>query len=448
MADFINSTTSSKDVIIRRLVILSSNGVVRDITKIFQSIAIYEDIHSQGISGSINLTDGNDMIGDLELHGNELLSISFGKPGEKESDGYSKTFRIYKVGDREPEGNIQSYTVFFCSEEIIFSNQLSISRSFKDADYTTYVRNICNILKINGLKLNYGNFEKSFGSNNIVLTRYKPFEAIDYFAKYAFNDNESAFLFFENRDGFNFMSLERLFSRPTLTKLKYSTARLDMDQTSAPFSLANEIQKFKFDSSFDVLKNTQTSSYSGRLFTLDLINQQYKKRDYSYATMNPKNMMDKTIPINDAKNRNDKGLHQEFETEINFQMTNLEQKNSEYFLSKVQRPLSTNVERILMQRKMQLSMLENTTVECVVPGNTLYTVGYMVDFDMPAFTRNDASNRLIDPFHSGKYLITAVRHYIAEGGRHTTALRLAKNSSSATYTRASNSDAYKKARSI
>ena len=128
MADFINSTTSSKDVIIRRLVILSSNGVVRDITKIFQSIAIYEDIHSQGISGSINLTDGNDMIGDLELHGNELLSISFGKPGEKESDGYSKTFRIYKVGDREPEGNIQSYTVFFCSEEIIFSNQLSISR--------------------------------------------------------------------------------------------------------------------------------------------------------------------------------------------------------------------------------------------------------------------------------------------------------------------------------
>jgi hypothetical protein len=448
MDDFINQTSALTDVVIYRLLLVNSQGTVKDLTKTFDSISIFEDIFAYGISGTITIQDGNDIPGEMEIHGNEFITISFGRPGATEKERYSKTFRVYKISDRQPLKNIQSYTIHFCSEEIIFSNQMTITKTFKDSGYTGYVREICGMLRINGLKLNPGNFENAQGTNNVTLTAQKPFDAIDLFAKYSFNDNNSTFLFFENRDGFNFLSLDALFARAPITKLKYSQAMQVLDQSKSPFQLINEIQKFRFPSTFDIMKNVNHGAYSGTLYTLDLITQKYTRRGYSLTQLSPKNFTDGLIPVNAAKNRNEKSMLEEFGSNVNYQLTNLEQKNSPYFVSRIERPLPTNIERTLMQRKMQLALLENASLECMIPGNVFMTVGAMVEFDMPSFTRNEESSRYLDPFMSGKYLIASVRHVVQQGGKYNTVVKLVKNSSSAYYSNGTDSENYKKVRNL
>lgn len=443
-----SKTTSSRDVIVDEITIVGSNGLILQFQSAFSGLNIYEDIFSSVVSGEIFINDGVDAYSRLGIHGNEYITIRFSKPNAKAGEKFERTFRIYKCSDRKPSGNIQQYTLYFCSEEAIFSNQLIVSKAFKGSSFTEYAKSVCKMLKVNKAKMRGINFETSFGDHDVTVTKQKPLDAIQFFAKNAYNDHESTFIFFENNDGFNFRSLESLFNREPLISLKYSTAKLVNDPAESPFALVNEVANFKFDNSFDIMKNTQTSGYSGKLYTLDLINQTYKSKNYSIATIKNQHLMiDDNFPLNSSRNRNDKAMYEEFDTSVNFALTNYDQKNNPYLLSKVYRPQATNIEKTLLQRKMQLQLLENTTLECQVPGHPIYSAGYTVEFDIPAMTPNQQNQRIIDPFHSGKYLITAVRHTLTPKDGLQTFLRLAKNSSASQYD-TGNTNEYKKARSL
>lgn len=452
MAD-INNNTSTRDVIIHELSIINSLGEVKDITSLFNVINIYEDVFMPVVSGSIQLIDGVDLFSSMGLHGNEYLYISFSRPGQSASDQkYKRTFRIYKATERKPAGKTQaqSYVLHFCSEELLFSNQLTLSRKLTGKNSRNYAVNICIYdLKVNRKKLNVNNFENSFGSTNFMLTRYKPLEALEYLASQSYNENESTFMFFENKDGFNFISLEGLFKREVITKLNFNTAKLTQEQSTAPFANANDINDFRFNTSFDVLSNTKNSAYNGRLFTLDLITQKYKKSDYSLVnSFNKRIMMDGFFPLNNAKNRNEKAIYEEYETQIDYWLTNKGQTNNPYFVSKGFRVVETGVEKTLMQRRVQLNLLRSTELNCIVPGNPFYSAGYLVEFDMPAFTPSTEGERTIDPYHSGKYLITAVRHTITPSDGLQTVLTLCKNSIAAPFDLATEREEFRKARNF
>ena len=92
-----------------------------------------------------------------------------------------------------------------------------------------------------------------------------------------------------------------------------------------------------------------------------------------------------------------------------------------------------------MQRESLLNLLNNTVLNCTVPGNTLFTVGNIVEVEMPSFASNLPNMRNIDPYLSGKYLITAVRHVLVPSGGHQTLLTVNKNSLSSPLDRADKS---------
>lgn len=445
-----NNTSTREFKIYELAIINSTTGEKTDISEIWNVINVYEDIFSPVVSGSIQIIDAVDNFSRMGFHGNEFLSISFGRPGEDQGDQkYKRTFRIYKATERRPEGIAQSYVLNFCSEELVFSNQLTLSRKLRSASATEHVINIClNDLHANRKRVNLGNFEQSVGTTDLILTQYKPFEAIDYLASRAYNDNESTFLFFENKYGYNFMSLEMLFTRKDpITKLNYNTAKMTQDQSTAAYANANDIVNFRFAKSFDVLEGTKGTMYNGRLFTLDLITQKYKKNDYSMVNLkNQKQLMDGFFPLNQAKNRNDIPLYNEFGTEVNYWLTNKGRGNNPYYISKNVRSIDTNVERTLLQRRTQINLLRSTELNCIVPANQYYTVGSLIEFDMPAFMPNSETEKRIDPYHSGKYLITGVRHVMNKSGGSQTILQLCKNSVAAPFSTTGNSQEYNKAR--
>lgn len=452
---------STRDIIIDELVLVSTVGNV-DLSKVWNRINIYEDIFSSVVTGSIDIVDARNIYSSYELQGNEYITIVFYRPGENLSK-YTKTFRVYSVSDRQPleKAQGQMYTLHFCSEEQIFSNQQTLSKSYNNADINLAIVSILKEnLKINLRKINLNNFEKSFGKYNGVLSNYTPLDLILKLTEKAFTENESTFLFFENREGFNFVSLETMFNRAPITKLNYDTARFTVDQTNSA-AISNNINKFNIKTCFDVLTNTKSPLYSSKLQTLDILTQKYRTYEYSFGDLKQKNgsaarklLLDKTggFLVSNALNRNNKALYQEHDTYRSYHLTNLGQNDSQWVRGVTSRnstrivdgkpvPITisdTNVERTMMQRVAQLYMLLNTSIDCTVPANPFYTPGYVVEFDMPGFMPETEAQRNIDPFLSGKYLITAVRHVMTPSGGQQTIMTLSKNSVGERYTNYNN----------
>lgn len=445
------SQTSSKDVKINEVAIHPSSGAAVDISDICNVINIHEDLFFPVITGTVELIDGRALPSSLSLHGNEFISISFSRPSDQGVESkYTKSFRIYKIGERgqSKKSQVQSYVIHFCSEELVYSNQLLVSRTFKNASSTEYVANILTRdLKTNSGRMLRENFEISSGDSFHVIANRKPFNAIQYLTEHSFNNNDSAFVFFENKNGFNFMSLEKLFNRPLLNDLTFNTSKLTNEIETAVFRNSNDMNQFEFPKTFDVLENTRKGAYSSTHLTLDILTQQYKRNQYSAVNeKNKKIMMDGNFPFNDAKNRNGKALYEEYDSCIKYSITNLGQTNNPYFQSKIQRVSDTNIENTLVQRNTQISLLKSASIECVVPGNPFYSVGYMVNLKLPAFSQNPNNERLQDAYFSGKYLITGTRHMITKSGGLQTMLRLSKNSVFAPYDKALPSEGYAKAR--
>jgi hypothetical protein len=444
---------SPNDVDIKTLTIITSDGQSFDIRNIFNGLNIYEDITSPVISGSIQIVDGMNFHSAMGLHGNEFLAIQFTRPGEKNVI-YDKTFRIYKSSNRKPGKNqTQMYTLHFCSEELIFSNQQVISKRFKSDLISNYVKAILQVnLKTSMKKMDETNFENSAGVTDIYLTKSKPFEAIEQMTKVAFNANKSTFLFFENRDGYNFVSLEKLVKRGPIATLNFSNAKLSQEDPTdgksdeTPYDIT-QINDFKFDQNFNILDNTKSPTFAGRLYTLDILTQKYKRTDYNAKKLlsNTNIMMENNHIINDTKNRNQKTMFEEYDTNISYAMTNLDQTKNPYLASKIFRVNNTNIENTLVQRKMQLTMLNNTSLNVITPANPYLTVGYVVNLILPGFTPIPDAAQNVDPYHSGNYLITNVRHNITPSGGHQTLLRLVKNSVSASYDGFQYTDGFRKA---
>lgn len=443
-----NKNSSTRDIVVNSITIVTSSGKVLDVSQIFNVLNIYEDIFSPITTGTIQLIDGINLYAQLELHGNEFIFISFNRPNDDAK--FKRAFRLYKASEKAPsDSQAQSYVLHFCSEESIFSNQKTISKSFRGKIITEYVRAICKEqLKIGSNKMSA--FEDSIGIQDIIIPRMHPLDAIELLAANSFDHNESTFLFYQNRDGFNFLPLTSILRAEPIITLQYSTAKLTEDESTAAFSNSNKISNFKFLNSFDLMQATKSLTYSGKLYTLDILRQTYVSQEYNVSKINKSHFIDGgNLPINNAPNRNEKAMFQESDAVINYSMTNHNQSNAPYLLSKVYRVTDTNVENTLLQRQSQLNLLKNIQVECIVPGNSLFSVGYIVQFDLPAFTPSKQVERLIDPYHSGKYLITNVRHVITPSGGHQTILKLAKNSlaSSLDTVNGTNSD-YRKMRNL
>lgn len=450
----LNLASSTRSVSVVECKIIGSNGQVKDLTNpvIYNNINIYESIYSPVVTGTIQLIEGVNLASLVSMHGNEYLLISFCRPGENDKESrYTRTFRIYKCALNSPQNQAQSYVLYFCSEEMVFSKQQTISRSFRGRSTTEYIYNILTQdLKTNKKRVNTKYFEKSEGNHNFVLTKYNPFDAIKYLEFCSYNGNESPFLFFENRDGYNFVSLETLFkANPLDPPLNYNTAKVLYDQTESAFKNANDIKSFEFIQKFDVLNGANESSFCGRLYTLDLIRQKYTKHDYSVVNSLARNtMMDGFFPMNNFKNRNDRSLFEEFNGQPMYWLTNLNQNETEYNIAKAVREQNRDIEKYLLQRTTQLGLLNNTSVECQVPGNPNYSVGYVIEFNLPAFITQAGSlnERILDPYYKGKYLISRVRHSITPDSLETI-LELNKNSVSISFdTAANDNEAVKRAR--
>ena len=75
-----NSLQYAGEFILERCELISSSGVAADISKVVVEINIFEDIFSNSLTGSIIITDTNNLADNMPIIGQEYISLKVVTP--------------------------------------------------------------------------------------------------------------------------------------------------------------------------------------------------------------------------------------------------------------------------------------------------------------------------------------------------------------------------------
>jgi hypothetical protein len=421
-----------QDYAIKTLNFLTASGQRTEIKKLMISLDYYEDIYSFVTSGSVTILDAQGFPELLQLTGNEFIEINFGKYKDAPNTT-DQIFRVYKMGERKPHGNLntQTFTLYFCSEELLLSEQIKISKSYTGTKVKDIISNILiEHLKVKPQKINV--LEDTLGVYDFLLPRIKPFEGISWVSTYARPAKTDLIgadmLFFETKDGFNFRSIQSMVSDKPYGTYKYQLQNLDKKNDSIAEKMSS-IMEYEFTKTYDALGEIAKGTFASRLLTIDPLTRSYQTTDYDYSKFQKdvKSLNDNPA-INDMTNRLGQSLTKAAEGVFKFMTSNPNQSSVGYIKEK-QAGVAKDIyaETYVLQRTAQLSLASYNIIKLTIPGDSGITAGRTIELNLPTIQPTE-KKRELDKFYSGKYLITAVRHSITVN-QFTTILEIAKDSS-------------------
>lgn len=417
--------------------IISDTGQVFKIRNLVIELSFFEDIYTFSTSGYVIVKDALGIIEKLKMDGNEFIEIKYGKyKGQKKDNINQRKYRIYKIGDRKPQGNqsTEHFKIYFCTEALLLSEQTKVSKSYKGKKVSEIVNNILKEhLKVDSKKIQ--KIEETYGVYDFIVPTMKPFEAISWLSTYARpigNKVGADMLFFETNDGFYFRSLQEMFKDEPYATYKYQPKNLNLTENEFSESIFS-VLNYEFVKTFDSLEGTSAGTYANRLISIDPLLRTYKVTNFNYEKFSAASLhLNKNGVMAPATNRLGVKQTEAYEGSLKVAFGNSGQKNAQ-FINKNPSAVASDIfiETYVPYRSAQLSLADYTVVKVVIPGDSAITAGRTINFNL--FSLRVDENRKLDEHYSGKYLVTAVRHIIQTQGVYQTILELAKESSKTSY---------------
>lgn len=422
-----NSATESirfaGDVNIRRLDVVSSANYKVDMTNQLIGMEIYEDMFSPFTTMAITVRESQDFINALPLRGEEIVNLEISTPTfNKEEQIFKGKYYIYKISDRQllTDRNVV-YTMFCISYEALIDLNVKLSKAYR-GNIGDIAKELMGSEGLNTTK-KY-NIEPTKNAVKYVSNFWSPVKNLNFLSTGAMNnDGNASYVFFENRSGFNFVSLDNLYTQNVFQKFIKDNYTRDTEGNTSVRNLNRDYQRildFKVRVPFDALKFTNSGAYASRIYAFDLVKKKYLAKDY-----NALNEFTKTPHLNKAP------LY-----------TNMKPVSSGNFIMNEIRHYAvhdgfpdTSTVAFQQQRNSKLGLLRSCVVEINVFGRTDYTVGQKVYIELPkptVITEKDQANTdrnsgFIDTTYSGNYIVTAINHVISRE-KHTCVLELSKES--------------------
>jgi hypothetical protein len=182
--------------------------------------------------------------------------------------------------------------------------------------------------------------------------------------------------------------------------------------------------------SFNVIEGISSGTFANRLVTIDPLLRNYKTTDFNYINYHNKSKsLNENPVVNNLKNRFGNTLYETPQACFKLSGTNSGWDKVDYIKA---RPGSVTkdmfVETFFSQRKSQISLANYTRAKLYIAGDPNVTVGTTIEFDL--LSQDPASEgdpKQLDPYYSGKYLVTAVRHII-QTAAYNTIIEIVKDS--------------------
>lgn len=431
--------------------LVTSAGLVINLSSSILEINIFEDIYSNAIKGSILCFDTNSLIANTQILGQDYLRLKIVTPGfetddhEKTIDFSENVFSVYKIGARnDASTNSEVFELSFISPEALTNLRKRVSKSLTGSPSEIFETLMKSDFSINTNKKLY--IEESSGIRKYVVPNVHPFQFIQSLMEEAVSSNTKSpfFLFFENTNGYHFRTLQSLYNQDTKADFNVGDTGELEDVGSKVKDIEKEYRTVIADDSnnnSDMLKNIISGLLANKLKTVDIFNKEINTQTHNYFD-DYKNFdriegvdsnRDKPIyndapieedgtrvsdypdteihlvPIQVNKDTGGDALHYNKETE-DYTYTPSTEKDSVQFLKGKMVELATTLNRNMK-----------------VNGHTALACGDTINFTKPDSTAKE--NGFLDELESGKYLITAARHIFSTiNNKHEMVITINKDS--------------------
>ena len=178
--------------------------------------------------------------------------------------------RIFKIGEITKSERAQLYVIYTVSPETINNETNKVFKSFKDDIGSAHV-DWCVKEKLKSSGKNYS-YEPSKGNFRFLAPTWRPYDCIGYISDKIVSSvtNTSGYLFFENRDGYYFHTIDWLCSdrNPTAANpAKYTYEQANVGESD--FN-AYKIESMNFPDRANHLEKMRSGTYSNTVLGLKL----------------------------------------------------------------------------------------------------------------------------------------------------------------------------------
>lgn len=411
-----------KDFYLEELAISNYTGERCDLRYIRGELYIYEDIFSGPISGSLRVYDSQDLPHLLPIIGEERIHIEFTKPlpvgsqdDEDETPTYKKDFRVYNITDRMPiKENTQTYVIHFISEEF-FQNFFQVTQcGFIDKRYSEMVEEVYADLveKDRPIFIEPTKYHYDFITGNMT-----PFQLFNCLASRSISDegNGSAYVFYEDQEKFNFVTVGKLFEAPPVAKFIYQPANLANMETNKGFDTEQEmtnVEIYHHNANINPVENICLGMYGATLWHIDPVRDRFEKQEFKLSEefKNFKHV-DKIEPY-----RKEFDLLDKVEAHMKFLVSDKERDLQPHLIARDPNIRPERFEECVLQRASQILQLESVRITVKIPGDPTLTAGNIIEFSLPQNAGDVADDRPreLDEYLQGNYLITSLKHSIVE----------------------------------
>jgi len=410
---------------------------------------VYESLYNHAITGSLVIVDTRNLIGNLPIQGTERLSFRLATKLDTYSSADSIDFteergnpmHVYKLANREQVNDTtQSYTLHFCSREFLRNMRTKVSESFTgrmdEAVYSIFKRPEY----LDSKKKLF--FQKTRNQDKIVIPNVSPVDAIKLLAKRSLPSNlkdtgGAGYLFYETTKGFHFRSWESLCAdkngtpRDAEQRYRFVQAKTGpnphdnsktKDREDRVTDGYRNVRDYKFINNFhDVATNTRLGTYGHRVITHNIYDKSYREDDYHYHNRwNQTNHLEINPAITESPVDYDtkegtpynKGVSDYPESRVSLQSTArfTHDENTGNFGTPIE-----DDGKLEGARRGQINNIHlGTKLQMTVNGQTRLQAGDVIDFDLQSVENKDTSGGRLDPQYSGRYIITDIRHRVAQ----------------------------------
>lgn len=403
------------DVDIKRISLTSlANDKFFDLTGQAKVINIYESIFSPCIFAEIEMQDSLDLKNDFDIRQGDRIVIEFNTP--KTENSVELVFGVVELSSTTIKENLmmKSYVISLASLEALNNSVLSLSLKQKDSVSKVVKRIFDDNIKTD--KKVY--IDSTKGIEDLPpLSAIRPFKAISYLIEFAYSSRykSNAYVFFENKRGFHFTSVEKLIKQGVDAQAKGSL----FTDKEFYFDLASRenLENIAFRNIISY-KKLSTNSFSEMSKVTNIV------KSFDFTRGNYVEFISRASDVNfdlldGISTSKNKPIFDDF---YNSSTTNVE------FIPICSDTMNKNHGEYIASRKSFARMMEQDTIRILIYGDTELNCGDVIKCNFPNVSSFDNTEGKPE-METGNYLITALRHMILNSDRpqHLVSMELKRN---------------------
>ena len=408
------------DISVKNISVVTSKGMTQNITNQTISIEMFEDLFSPFTTGIITVKDSYDFVNLFPFVGEEFINIDLFTPGFENEGRIKQQYYIFKITDRTlVSDRTVVYQLHFISREAIADANKHVSKS-----YSGKISDIARDLiknKDDGLESTKDLIiEKTQNSTKFISNYWTPVKSLYYISGAALNpDGACSYLFFENRKGLNFVSLEYLYSQEPVMEFVQDNYTRDVESDGRSTINLNQdymrILNLDIPILQDYLERARSGMFASKIITADILTIKYHSSNFDML-----NNYEKTVHLNPFAPTSNSSIKHPNSLVINYK------KYYGVFNGYGDVSNSKHIQR----RISQIFQAQNNKINITVLGRTDYTVGMKVKlklYKIEPIAKVEREEDTIDKILSGYYIISAINHSITKN-KHECTMELIKDS--------------------